>query len=774
MSKFSLNNPFVTQSQVCAYYAVKYLRLLCLGFVIYLPFAPQLLIGQETPATAEQPASEIVLQLKWFHQFNFAGFYAALEKGYYAEVGLDVDIREGQPGMNFVEEVVSGRANYGVEMPELLIARNQGKPVVALAVIFQHSPQIMLSIAESGINSPHNLIGKRVMWRFDSAAELRAMLTREKVSLDQVRFMELSWDINDLIEGRVDAIHAYITDQPFQLEKAGVKGRILQPINYGIDFYGDCLFTSERELLEHPDRVKAFREASLRGWAYAMKHPDELIAIIHDRYNSSYTEEFMRHEYEHLRELMLPKLVQIGHMNPGRWQAIGDIFVKLGMLEPDYTLDGFLYDPNPQFDNRRILRIVWVLGFILLGLSLVAIGLIIFNRRLNRKVQKRTLHLSDEITERKNAESLLIETNARHSAMIENIGDVIAIIGEDGLNKYQSPNVEKWFGWKPDELLGSGWEFIHPDDIERIQGEFKHLLAHENPTTVEYRFRCKDGHYKWIQITAVNRFSDPAINGVLVNYHDISERKRTEKNLEKALLEAQKAIGVKDQFMANISHEIRTPLNSIIGFSDLLQKRLKDAVPEKEQDLFGYITKSGSRLMRTVDSILNISQLQAGMLSVQPVHIDLTAIVNDISYELKPLADEKSLEISVVSPKEPRFVFGDDYCIRQAVSNLVDNAIKYTSKGSVKITLGSRKDHSTLEISDTGIGISKDYQKRIFDAYTQESEGFTKSFQGIGLGLSLTRRYLDLNNIKIELESEKGVGTTFTLIFPKDEEQDDS
>ena len=146
-----------------------------------------------------------------------------------------------------------------------------------------------------------------------------------------------------------------------------------------------------------------------------------------------------------------------------------------------------------------------------------------------------------DITEKKRAETKLKESeeklqrsNKKHSAMIENIGDVIAIIGTDGMTKYQSPNVEKWFGWKPEELLGNGWDKMHPEDVGMIQQEFAKVLESEKPLKVEYRFRCKDGNYKWIKVTANNRYNDPAIGGVLINYHDITERREAENALKES------------------------------------------------------------------------------------------------------------------------------------------------------------------------------------------------------------------------------------------------
>jgi len=151
------------------------------------------------------------------------------------------------------------------------------------------------------------------------------------------------------------------------------------------------------------------------------------------------------------------------------------------------------------------------------------------------ELEQRIKTLEKSESESKQAEELILNSNATHSAMIENIGDVIAIMEGDGIIKYQSPNIEKWFGWKPEDLIGtSGWDNVHPEDIERIQEEFSKVLEKETFSKVEFRFKCKDGIYKWVELTAINRINDTAINGVLFNYHDITERKQAEKITKKA------------------------------------------------------------------------------------------------------------------------------------------------------------------------------------------------------------------------------------------------
>jgi len=150
---------------------------------------------------------------------------------------------------------------------------------------------------------------------------------------------------------------------------------------------------------------------------------------------------------------------------------------------------------------------------------------------VNGKITNALIEHND-ITERRQAENTLRDTNARHSAMIENISDVIVIMDADGITKYQSPNIEKWFGWKPVDIIGTnGLEMVHPDDIERIQKELINVVKKERSSTIEFRFKCKDGNYKWIELTAQNCIRDIAIQGVLLNYHDITERKQAEENL---------------------------------------------------------------------------------------------------------------------------------------------------------------------------------------------------------------------------------------------------
>ena len=287
---------------------------------------------------------KVELQLRWHHQFQFAGYYAALEKGFYRDVGLDVELIEGQPDKKPVTQVLNGQASYGVGNSEVLLKRLQGSPLVALAAIFQHSPSVLITKDSSHISTPHELIGKNVMMMSNQLdADFIAMFHNENINPSQINIMPSSYDINDLANDKIDVFNAYISNETYYLTQHGIKYGIINPKHYGVDFYSDILFTSENELRHHSKRVIAFRQASLKGWEYALDHPKEIIELLLNKYHVDKTEEHLSFEAKSVRDLILPNVVEIGHMNPWRWQHMAKTFVDANMVKNDDLLDGFDY-----------------------------------------------------------------------------------------------------------------------------------------------------------------------------------------------------------------------------------------------------------------------------------------------------------------------------------------------------------------------------------------------------------------------------------------------
>ena len=231
------------------------------------------------------------------HQFQFAGFYTALEKGYYREAGLAVTIIPSTPGTDPVETVLTGGAEFGVASSELVLRYARGDPVVVLASIFQHSPLALFVRADIGIDTVHDLAGHKVAlapWE----TEIFAYLQREKVPIDRLQLVQHDYSVDTLLQGRVDALAGYETDESYYLQQAGGQFRQFTPRSSGVDFYGDTLFTTRAMVDRHPEWADAFLAASLRGWEYALVHQEEIAALIHAKYAPDLPLEKLRFEAE--------------------------------------------------------------------------------------------------------------------------------------------------------------------------------------------------------------------------------------------------------------------------------------------------------------------------------------------------------------------------------------------------------------------------------------------------------------------------------------------
>lgn len=482
------------------------------GAVIGLTLA--LLAGGVPLAQAAPGALEAVrLQLKWRHQFQFAGYYAAQAQGYYRDVGLEARLLEAEPGQDPVAAVLEGRAEFGVGTSELLSRWARGDPVVALAVIFQHSPQILLARRGPDLNHVHDLIGKRVMIE-PGSADLLAYLRRERVPLDRLRLLPHEFNLQALLEDRADAVSAYATDEPFQAQAAGLETLVLTPRALGIDFYGDNLFTPRDQIADHPQRVRDFLAASLRGWRYALEHPEEIIELILSQYSQRHSREHLRHEAQRMRDLVAPALVELGYMNPGRWRHIADTLAEEGLLPTALDLEGFLYQPDPRLDLKPLYR-----GLGIALALLLAGGLTLFKfHRLNRK-------LRHEIQQRQGAE-------AKFRGLVEQSLVGIYII-QDNHFVYVNPRFAELFGYEVDDIIGrlGPMDLTAPADRDLVKAHMRRRLEGK-VDGVQYGFTAlrRDGALIDVEVNGktVQYDGRPAIMGMLV---DITAHNRAQRQL---------------------------------------------------------------------------------------------------------------------------------------------------------------------------------------------------------------------------------------------------
>lgn len=683
----------------------------------------------------------VTLQLKWRHQFQFAGYYAAIAQGYYRDAGLDVRLVEARPGQDPVEAVLQGEAEFGVGTSELVLLRARGEPVVVLAAIFQHSPLVLIARGSGAETDLQGLHDQPLMIEPQSA-ELFAYFRNEGVNPDRLKVVEHTFSVDDLLSERVAAMSGYSTDEPYVLQQAGIPYTVLSPRAGGIDFYGDNLFTTEAVLRARPELVRAFRAASLKGWEYALAQPEEIIDLILDEYRSVKTRSHLRFEAERTAQLMHPGLIEIGRMNPGRWRHIADTYAELEMMPRDFPVGAMLYDPDPRPDPRVW---YWTLGG-LAALTVAALGwiapLLRLNRRLRRS-ERQYRHLAE---------------NAPFPVIISDLDSGRLLFVNRLAAELLDGAPEAFFSRRAVEF------YVDPADRQRLLDE---LQTQSASIPREVRLRTLTGREIWTLFSGA-RVEFDASPGIVVAFHDITARHTLQDELLRAKEAAETANAARSRYLAVMSHEIRTPMNGIHGLTDMMLDEPETLAPDQRENLL--MMRDASRsLLQLVNELLDWSQLEAGAM-----HLDLTPVVlSDILRHLvglfRPATEARGVALALeISPTAPASIITDQLRLRQILSNLISNAVKFTARGAVRVTLEGEALEAgrwrlRFSVIDSGPGISPEVQAKLFAPFVQADAAVARNYGGSGLGLSISRSLAHLLGGDISLSSRPGEGSTFPL-----------
>lgn len=508
----------------------------CMGALVALALWA-IFSGLALAAPGDKPAERVTLQLKWLHQFQFAGYYAAREKGFYRDEGLDVTIVEGGAHKPPVAQVLSGAAQFSIGDSDLLINRINGQPLVALAAIFQHSPYVIMSRQDRNIRTPADLIGATVMMSQDQGEiQLRAMLKREGIDPKLVNIIPQTWRLEDLINGKVDAMSAYATAEPALLAARGVAPSVIRGVDYGVDFYGDIVFTTEAEAVNHPERTAAFLRATRKGWEYAFNHEQELADMIvgmEGVAQRGLTRETLVREAIAMRPFILPDLVEIGHLNPARFEAIARTLASLGLVRGDYSLEGLVFEPHPGA-SPRLMR--WMMGAGLAVVALVALGLF-WSMQIRRRVRERTRQLQAEVHHRTEVQQQLKASQEMVQLMFGTAAAGIVMNTPDGHFMMANPAYLATVGYSEAELRSRDTrELTHPDDRARYAVLRDRMLAGEFASfSDEKRYVKKDGVAVWVRST-VSLVRSPAGDAthIISVTEDISLRRAIQDKLRQS------------------------------------------------------------------------------------------------------------------------------------------------------------------------------------------------------------------------------------------------
>ena len=392
------------------------------------------------------------------------------------------------------------------------------------------------------------------------------------------------------------------------------------------------------------------------------------------------------------------------------------------------------------------------------------------NKELKFQFRDKIGELNYEINQKRQTESLLKQSEEQFRLLFDlaPIGMIISSL--HGKILKVNAALHTALGYTETEILEKKIKDLTYFEDQSIDVVIHEKLVGDIQQSAYYEKRMlrKDGQVIYVIVEAVivkNKAGKPShfIEQVI----DITERKRVEKELIFAKEKAEESDRLKSAFLAQMSHEIRTPLNVILTAMNLIHDDLDDA-DEDTKMILDSVSSAGKRLQRTIDLILNISAVQSGSYSPESKVFDLDKELMILVEEFKTFENEKDIKISYANKSKYSMIIADYYSVMQIFQNLIGNAIKYTLKGSVNVSLDDfNEEKLQVVVKDTGIGISKEYIANLFAPFSQEDVGYKREFEGNGLGLALVKKYVEINNADILVESQKDRGSTFTVIFNK-------
>lgn len=378
------------------------------------------------------------------------------------------------------------------------------------------------------------------------------------------------------------------------------------------------------------------------------------------------------------------------------------------------------------------------------------------------------LVIVNDITEKKRAQSALHANEELFRALVEKSKDVLFVIDSTGRMTFASSSVEHVLGYAVSEMVGEViYSYLHQEEHPYINDVMERLLAVEgNSLTIEFRVRHKNGNWLWLEGATTNLLHEPAVHGIIATFRDVTERKQIEQQLIHAKEEAEEMSQLKTSFLTNMSHEVRTPVTAILGFSSLIQEKSED---EEVTAFAERIGRSGTRLLQTINSILDHAKFESDRIDLNMKVTDLGSEVERSVQRIKPAIFAKGLRFTYqCNALVP--VRLDSHYFDVVLQHVLGNAVKFTEQGGITVEVSLRDDESgvwgLVEIRDTGIGISREFLPVIFDAFKQESSGYERRYEGSGLGLTVARRLTELMHGRIYAVSTKGAGSTFSLLIP--------
>src|SRR6478609_3673173 len=350
-----------------------------------------------------------------------------------------------------------------------------------------------------------------------------------------------------------------------------------------------------------------------------------------------------------------------------------------------------------------------------------------------------------------------------YEAVVEDGSDIIFIVDFAGKIRYHNAPVLATLGYRAKTLIGKNFfDFILPDTVEELKSKFKQSQKRAYTENVEFQFLCKDLTYRFLEFNAINLKHKEKLDGFILDCRDIAQRKKDEAEL----LRLQKA---KEQFLANMSHEIRTPINGIAGMANLLGQ---NPSLEESETYLNAIRHSAENLKVIINDILDLSAIESGKLRLEKIAFNLNDFLPSLISSFTFQAREKRISLGYeIDEKLNKILLGDPVRLNQILINLISNAVKFTHAGSIQVKCSAEREQKgicwvRIEVIDTGVGIPQEKLSTIFESFSQADASVTRKYGGTGLGLTIVKQLVELQQGRITVSSVENQGSTFIVFIP--------
>lgn len=789
---------------------------------------------------------KVVLQLRWSPQFQFSGYYASNLKGFYEEEGLDVEIRHSFDSSGEIrdatEEVVSGNADFGIGGVDVLIANDKGADLSIVASIFQRSPVEYYMLEDTEFKSILDFVTLKTARReFDLLdIELQAMLLSEGIDPFRGKFISNNRDltINDLVSREFDIIPGYLDTHIFNSDDIHVNIKSVKPIDYGIDFYGDSIFVSNRLIESNPELVERFRRASLKGWKYALDNPDELIdyiptMITKNKRIQNEIKEFNQFQAQRVLEYTLYPVVDLGNINPYRWDTMNDTLAKLSLINISKDADDYIFDYQKILDLKEAKTDQSFLTFLVFSFITILVGFLVH-------LSTKNALLETEIERNQKSQIKILRSKERYQAIFNSAVLGITITSKDGTILQSNDMWQKMIGYSDDELQRMNIDdLMFPEDRSRSKELMDKLTAGEIDSYVEEkRYLKKNKTFFWgklfmtsiydqdvekkvnigmiLDVTNVKieedtvRRSEERFRNIINNvaneiddsrnlHYDGSnvfdskeDKNKLSLKLEKinlelermfkneldenrkkgAILIYQARLAAMGEMIGNIAHQWRQPLNNL----GLILGNIEDAYNYDELDK-EYMEKSIDKSMKLIKKMSSTIDDFRYFLNpkTEKSHFEVEATILDVFELLEENLRFNRIQIimSVHDDKSASKLSGYGYenQFSQAIFNIITN--------SIDALLASHSDENFIKVDifdiENNIGIE------IVDSGGGINEDIIENVfelyfttkdmsKGTGLGLYMTKTIIENNlNGSISLENTRN-GLKTIISIPKDGE----